>query len=305
MFIFRRTLVALPVCFFVLVVTFAMLQLVPGNAVDVIAGPQTTPEVAAQLKHELGLDQPLPVQFVDYVKNVLHGNLGTSFVQGESVSTIIGQHLPYTLELVFAGVLLGFLCAVPLGFAGALSQIRRRHPGIGFAVFTTGLAATPDFLLGTLLALVFAVYLGVLPVAGADGLHSLILPAVALAIPVAGVQSRVVRTSVLETLAKPYVRTLRAAGLAERRILLRTVLPNSMIPVITVLSVDFGRLLAGALIVENVFAWPGLGTTIFQSISSRDLPAVQGEILVLALLVIFVNLVVDVLYRVLDPRITV
>jgi ABC-type dipeptide/oligopeptide/nickel transport system permease component len=299
----QRLLVAIPVAFAVLVVSFAMLRLVPGDPVDVIAGATMTPEVAAELKRELGLERPLPVQFFEYVGKVLHGDLGTSFVSKEKVSTIVADHLPYTLELTAAGVLAGFLLALPIGLVGAVRHARGRGHGVGFAIGTTALAATPDFLLGTILATVFAVQLRWLPVAGAHGAQSIVLPALALGIPLAGVQARLIRSSVSDVLNRPFVRTLRAAGVPERRLFARDVLPNAAIPVITLLSVEFGRLLGGALIVENVFAWPGLGTTIFNSISNRDLPAVQGELLVLALVILGVNLVVDVVYRVIDPRI--
>ena len=302
-FVARRVVVALPVAFAVLVVTFAMLRLVPGDPVDVMAGSTMTPQVAAELKQELGLDKPLPRQFFDYVDHVLHGNLGTSFVTHEKVTSIVAEHLPYTLELTGVGVAVGLLLSLPLGMLAALRQTRRRRSGVSFAVATTAFAATPDFLLATVLAAVFAVYVHWFPVAGAQGWRSIVLPALALGIPLAGIQARVVRSSVLDVVGRPFVRTLRAAGVRERRLLFRSVLPNASIPVVTVLSVEFGRLLAGALVVENVFNWPGLGTTIFNSISNRDLPAVQGEILVLALIILGINLLVDVLYRLIDPRI--
>lgn len=288
----------------VLVVTFAMLQLVPGNVVNVITGPSTPPSVARQLAHELGLDRPLPVQFWNYVTGLLHGQLGTSYVSQQPVSQIIGEHLPATLELTGLGVLIGVTLAIPLGmFAAMRSYAKGRNSGLGFTFSMTICASTPDFLLGTILAFLFAVTLQLFPVAGDTSWDSIILPALALGIPLAGIQSRVVRASTLTALSQPFGRTLRAAGVSERRVLLASVLPNASIPLITLLSVDFGRLLAGALVVENVFAWPGLGTVIFDSINNRDIPAVQSEILVLAAIIVLVNLVVDILYRVIDPRI--
>jgi ABC-type dipeptide/oligopeptide/nickel transport system permease component len=301
--IVRRVLVSIPVAFAVLVITFAMIRLVPGGPVDVIAGTTITPEVAAELKQELGLDKPLPTQFFDYVDHVLHGNLGTSFVTREPVSQIVEEHLPYTLELTGLGLLIGIVLALPLGIFAAIRHSAQRGSGLGFILGTTTMAATPDFLLGTILAAVFAVNLRWLPVAGAHGWKSIILPALALGLPLAGIQARVVRSSVSDQINRQFVRTLRAAGVRERRLMLRNVLPNASIPVLTLLTVEFGRLLGGALVVENVFAWPGLGTEIFNSISNRDLPAVQGELLVLALVILGTNLVVDVLYRVIDPRI--
>jgi ABC-type dipeptide/oligopeptide/nickel transport system permease component len=302
-FAVRRVLVTVPAAFAVLVITFAMIRLVPGDPVQVIAGTNLDPQVAAQLREQLGLNRPVLVQFFDYAWNVLRGNLGTSYLTQQPVTQIIAERLPYTLMLTAAGVAVGLLLAVPIGVFTALRDSRRRGTGLTFTAATTLFVATPDFLLATVLVTAFAVYLRVFPVAGADSWRSIVLPALALGIPLAGIQARVVRASVLDVVGRPFVRTLRAAGVPGHRLLLRNVLPNASIPVVTLLSVEFGRLLAGALIVENIFAWPGLGTTIFDSIGRRDLPAVQGEILVVALLILGINLVIDIVYRLIDPRI--
>ncbi|GAA2638369.1 glutathione ABC transporter permease GsiC [Dactylosporangium fulvum] len=303
-FVARRVLLTVPAALAVLVITFAMIRLVPGDPVTVIAGTNLDPQVAADLRRQLGLDDPLRVQFLDYVGNVLRGDLGTSFLTHRPVTEIVAERLPYTLMLTVAGVLTGLLLSVPIGVASALRDARKRRTGVSFTAITTLFVATPDFLLGTVLVSVLAVYLQVFPVAGAQSWDSIVLPALALGIPLAGIQARVIRTSVLDVATRPFVRTLRAAGVPERRLLARNVLPNASIPVVTLLSVEFGRLLAGALIVENIFAWPGLGTVIFDSIGRRDLPAVQGEILVVALLILGINLVIDVIYRLIDPRIS-
>ncbi len=299
----RRVLVAVPAVLAVLVITFAMIRLVPGDPVQVIAGTNLDPQVAAELRVQLGLDEPLPVQFFDYLSNVLRGDLGTSFITRQAVTDIVAERLPYTLMLTAAGVIAGLLFSLPIGIISALRDARRRRSGLTFTTATTMFVATPDFLLGTVLATLFAVYLQIFPVAGAESWHAIVLPALALGIPLAGIQARVIRASVLDVLNRPFVRTLRAVGVPRRRLLARNVLPNASIPVITLLSVEFGRLLAGALIVENIFSWPGLGTTIFDSIGRRDLPAVQGEILVVALLILAINLIIDILYRIIDPRI--
>jgi peptide/nickel transport system permease protein/oligopeptide transport system permease protein len=196
----------------------------------------------------------------------------------------------------------GLALGLPLGIAAALRGRRRSGQSPGFLIGTTLLVATPEFLLATALVFVFAVSFRLLPVAGLAGPQSILLPALALGIPLAGIQARVVRASVLDALQRDYVRTLIAAGVPERRVIWRNVLRNAAIPIVTLLGVEFGRLLGGALIVENIFAWPGLGTVMFDSISRRDIPAVQGEILVVAMIILLVNLIVDILYRIIDPR---
>ncbi|MEV4136993.1 ABC transporter permease [Dactylosporangium sp. NPDC049742] len=302
-FVARRVLVTVPAALAVLVITFAMIRLVPGDPVQVIAGTNLDPQVAEELREQLGLNDPLLVQFFTYLGNVLHGDLGTSFLTRQPVADVVAERLPNTLMLTAAGVLAGLLLSLPIGIASALRDAKRRRAGLSFTTVTTMLVATPDFLLATVLATVFAVYLQIFPVAGAESWTSIVLPALALGIPLAGIQARVVRASVLDAVGRPFVRTLRAVGVPQRRLLTRNVLPNASIPVVTLLSVEFGRLLAGALIVENIFSWPGLGTTIFDSIGRRDLPAVQGEILVVALLILGINLFIDVVYRIIDPRI--
>jgi ABC-type dipeptide/oligopeptide/nickel transport system permease component len=299
----RRVLVTVPAVLAVLVITFAMIRLVPGDPVQVIAGTNLDPQVAAQLREQLGLNDPLPVQFLDYLRNVLQGDLGTSFITRRPVTEIIAERLPYTLMLTAAGSAAGLLLSLPIGIISALRDAKRRRSGLTFTAATTMFVATPDFLLGTVLASLFAVYFQFFPVAGAESWTSIVLPALALGIPLAGIQARVIRAGVLDVLSRPFVRTLRAVGVPWRRLLTRNVMPNASIPVITLLSVEFGRLLAGALIVENIFSWPGLGTTIFDSIGRRDLPAVQGEILVVALLILGINLIIDIVYRLIDPRI--
>ncbi|GAA1737993.1 ABC transporter permease [Luedemannella helvata] len=299
----RRVLVTVPAALAVLLITFAMIRLVPGDPVQVIAGTNLDPQVAEELREQLGLNDPLPVQFFDYLGQVLRGDLGTSFLTHQPVTTIVAERLPLTLLLTAAGVGVGLMLSLPIGIITALRHSRRRSTGLTFTAATTMLVATPDFLLGTVLVSVLAVYVQIFPVAGADGWTSLVLPALALGIPLAGIQARVVRTSVLDVLNRPFVRTLRAVGIPQRRLVARNVLPNASIPVLSLLSVEFGRLLAGALIVENIFSWPGLGTVIFDSIGRRDLPAVQGEILVVALLILAINLVMDIVYRIVDPRI--
>jgi peptide/nickel transport system permease protein len=300
----RRAAAALPAFLFVILVTFLIIHLVPGDPVDMILGDvPRDPAIVLRLRSELGLSDPLPTQLFRYLGNVLQGNLGHSYQSSRPVTSIVSERLPYTLLLAFAGVALGFLLGLPIGVWAAIRGARARRSEVGFNLVTSGLVATPDFLLATVLAFVFAVWLGVLPVAGADeGPRSLILPALALAIPLAGLQARVVNASLADVLQQDFVRTLRAVGIRERRLMIRNVLRNAMVPIIALLGVEFARLLGGTLIVENVFAWPGMGTVMFSSITNRDLPAVQGEILTIALVIIITNFLVDLLTRVIDPR---
>jgi ABC-type dipeptide/oligopeptide/nickel transport system permease component len=302
LFVLRRSLSAIPVAIAVIAVTFGILHLIPGDPVETIMGTESDPAVKALLREQLGLNDPLPVQFLRYVGDVVQGDLGRSFVARRPVADIVEERLKATLLLALAGVGAGLAIGLPLGVAAALRAHRRRGRSPAFLVGTTLLVATPEFLLATALVFVFAVSFRLLPVAGLEGPQSIILPALALGIPLAGVQARVVRASVLDALQRDYVRTLIAAGVPEHRVIWRNVLRNAAIPIVTLLSVEFGRLLGGALIVENIFAWPGLGTVMFDSISRRDIPAVQGEILVVAMVILMVNLGVDILYRIIDPR---
>ena len=299
----RRVLASISVLFLVIVASFAILHLVPGDHVEVILAATPHDQAASdRLRQALGLNDSLPVQLGRYVANVVQGNLGTSYVSQQPVSLIVAERLPYTLVLAGCGVLVGLVVGLPFGLVAAVRGSRVRRSDVRFNLATSALISTPDFLLATALAFVFAVWLGILPVAGAGGPESLVLPALALGIPLAGVQARVVKAALGDVFQQDFVRTLRSAGIRERRLVLRNVLRNALVPVVALLGVEFARLLGGTLIVENVFAWPGMGTVIFTSITERDLPAVQGEILALAVVIVLVNFGVDVLTRLIDPR---
>jgi peptide/nickel transport system permease protein len=299
----RRALAAISVLLLVIVASFAILHLVPGDPVEVILGGTPHDQASSdRLREALGLNDSLPVQLVRYVAHVLQGDLGRSYVSQVPVAGIVAERLPYTVVLAISGVLVGLIVGVPLGLLAAVRRTHRRRGEVGFNLLTSALISTPDFLLATALAFVFAVSLGLLPVAGAAGPESLILPALALGIPLAGVQARVVKAALGDVLQQDFVRTLRSAGIRERRLIVRNVLRNALVPVVALLGVEFARLLGGTLIVENVFAWPGIGTVLFSSITRRDLPAVQGEILSIAVLIVFINFGVDLLTRFVDPR---
>jgi len=305
-FALRRALAIVPVVLAVIATTFAILHLVPGDPVIVIMGLDADPQRIAEAREALGLDQPLVTQFFNYLGAVLTGDLGTSFFTRQPVLELVLEKLPQTLQLAVAGIGMALVISTPLGVIAAAREHRRgRKSGgqTGFTMWTSILVATPDFLIGTILVYLFAVRFRWFPVAGSEGLKSIVLPALALGMSLAGIQARVVRASILEVIDSPFVRTLRASGVPARRIHARHVLMNASIPVLTLLSVEFGRLLAGALIVENIFARPGLGTLIVDSISRRDLPAIQGEILIIALIIVAVNMTMDVIATAIDPRV--
>jgi peptide/nickel transport system permease protein len=255
----------------------------------------------ARLRHELKLDLPIMEQYKTYLIGLYHGNLGMSFRDQQPVAASIKARYPATLELAVAALILSLFFAIP---AGVLSAIRQRR----FADRALGLVSLlgvslPNFALGPLLILLFSIMLGLLPVSGRNGLSHLILPASTLGLGLAAMTMRMVRGSMLEEIHQDYVRTARAKGLKERTVLFKHALRNGLIPVITILGLQMGSLLAGAIITETIFSWPGLGRLTIQAINSRDYPLAQGCILTISLTYIFVNLVTDLMYSVVDPRI--
>lgn len=295
-----------PVVLAVIAITFGILHLVPGDPVQVIMGADADPQRITEARQALGLDDPIIEQFTSYLGSTLQGDLGTSFFSRQPVLELVTERLPQTLQLALAGIGMALLISTPLGVYAAMREHRKgRRAGdqTTFTMWTSVLVATPDFLMGTLLVYLFGVRFRWFPVAGSDGFSSIILPALALGLSLAGIQARVVRASILSVIDSPFVRTLRATGINERRVYVRHIFRNASIPVLTLLTVEFGRLLAGALIVENIFARPGLGTLIVDSISRRDLPAIQGEILIIALIIVVVNAAMDVLATAIDPRV--
>ncbi len=310
-FTLRRVLQAIPVLFLSTFGVFLLLHLVPGDPALMLAGSDATPEAVAAVRHEMGLDQPLPVQYGIWFGNALQGNLGRSYINKLPVSTLIAQRLPATLELGIAGLILMVVIAIPTGVLAAVNQ---RGPADWLvSSFNAFAIAIPNFWFGILAIILFALVLGWLPPGGQEdilshpvtGLRFLILPAVTLALNQAAVLSRFVKASVLEVLYEDYVRTARSKGLRERLILQRHVLRSALVPVATVLGMQIGRLFGGAVIIESVFAWPGVGRLIVTSLNNRDYTVVQGVLLLLVVAFIFVNLATDIAYGYLDPRIRV
>lgn len=308
-FIVRRVLQAIPVVFLASVGVFLLLHLLPGDPAQMLAGSDTSPETLEAIRQDLGLNEPLPVQYLVWLEHVLRGDLGKSIFSKIPVSTLMWQRLPATLELAVAGEILTILIGIPLGVIAAVTQRSRVDMGIT-SVISLGLAI-PNFWLGILLIILFAVVLGWMPPGGRGdfskdpltALKFIALPAITLALPAAMNLSRLTKASVLDVLYEDYVRTARAKGLSHRFVVVKHVLRNALIPVITAVGLEFGRLLGGAIIVESVFTWPGLGTLMLTSIGNRDYVIVQAGLLLLVVIFIVVNLLTDIAYGFLDPRI--
>ena len=280
---------------------FLLLHLVPGDPVAVMLGEGAEAAEAERLRAELGLDRPLAEQYGRYLAGLARGDLGASLHFRRPVAALLGETLPATLELALAAMAAAIAVALPLGM---LAASRRGRPADRLArAFALVGVSMPSFWLGPLLILLFSIALGWLPVSGRSGPASLVLPAVTLGLGLAALLTRMVRTAVAEELARPYVTTALAKGLSRRTALWRHALPNALIPVVTVLGLQFGSLLTGAILTETIFAWPGLGRLLIQAIRLRDYPLVQGSVLLIAGIYLVVNLATDLLYARLDPRV--
>ena len=299
----RRLVLAIPTVLFTSLVVFLMLYLIPGDPASIYVGENTaTPERLDQIRHSMGLDRPLYVQYIDFVWRALHGDLGRSLQTSRPVLDEIAARLPSTVQLAVAAMAIGILLGVSLGLLAGLFQ-NRFIDTLAMLIAIFGISI-PVFWLGLLLIMLFAVRLHVLPATSSDASFAgLVLPACSLALLSAAALARLVRSSVLEVLRQEYVTTARAKGLRRVGIVARHIAPNALIPVITVMGLQFGSLLSGAVITETIFARPGLGKLVVDSIQNKDLPVVQGVILVLALIYILMNLLVDLSYAVIDPRI--
>lgn len=300
----KQLVLVLPVIWAVVTLVFLLIHIVPGDPVRNALGENSREEQVNELKHRLGLDLPLSQQYFNYWRGVLRGDLGVSLVnpQDHVLEKIIVRY-PATIELALAGLVVAILIAIPLGVTAGTNQ-GKFLDNLASVVALLGIS-TPGFVLGPLMIYLFAIKLDLLPVSGRYGLEYLILPAVTLGAALAAILTRMVRSSVIEELNEDYVRTARAKGLSERQVIYKHVLKNGLIPVVTVIGLQFGVLLAGAIITEVIFSWPGLGRLTIDAINSRDYPMVQGCILMIALTYIIANLLTDFAYRLLDPRIKV
>ncbi len=287
--------------FGVVTLVFSLIHLVPGDPAQSMLGEGATQADINRLRHQLGLDAPLTTQYVSYLRGIAHGDLGQSFRTGAPVVSQIAERIPATAQLAAAAMLVAVCLAVPLGVLAAI----RRGTWVDESAMAVALAgiAMPNFWLGPLLAIVFAVELGWLPVSGRGTLAHLVLPAITLGAALAAILARMTRASVLDELRELYVLAARARGASRARAILRHAFRNSLVPVVTVLGLQLGSVLTGSVITETIFAWPGVGRLLIQSINARDYPMVQGCILLIAVTYVAMNLLTDVVYGYLDPRI--
>jgi peptide/nickel transport system permease protein len=300
-FLARRLLLTIPVFFGVATVVFLLIHLIPGDPVQAMLGESAAPADIAVLRGRLGLDRPLIAQYGAFLEGLATGDLGTSLRTNQTVVSVLAERLPATVELAAAAMLVALVFALPIGtLAAARAGTRLDHMTMTAALVGISM---PNFWLGPLLAIVFSIVLGWLPVSGRGTPAHLILPAVTLAAPLAAVLARMTRASVLEELRELYVLAARARGVSRARAVLRHAFRNSLVPIVTLLGLQLGGLLTGAVITETIFAWPGVGRLLIQSIGFRDYPMVQGCILLIAVMYVSLNLFADLLYGMLDPRI--
>lgn len=296
-----RLLYALPVIWLVVSLVFLLIHLVPGDPIQQMLGEGAPAADIQAARHAYGLDAPLGQQYLHYWKGVLRGDLGPSLRYNQNVSRLIAQRYPYTLQLTVAALLVAIVLSIPAGVRSA--QRRNRWDDRALSVISLLGLSFPNFALGPVLILFFAVNLGWLPVSGSGSFAHLVLPAITMGSALAAILTRMVRTSMLEELGQDYIRTARAKGLSERTVVYRHALRNAMIPIITVLGLQFGALLAGAIVTETIFSWPGIGRLTIQAISNRDYYLVQGCILAIGLTYVAVNFLTDLLYSAVNPRI--
>jgi peptide/nickel transport system permease protein len=300
-YLVRRIIALIPVALGVATLTFALIHLVPGDPVLAMLGDFAAPADVAQMRHELKLDLPLWQQYLYFLSGIVRGDLGESISQHEPVARLIRERFPATLELAFAGLFVAILLAFPLGMiAGANPGGAADVSAMGFAILGI---SVPHLYLGPLLIIVFLLDLGWFPLTGRGGLSHLVLPAVTLGTALAAIIARMLRQSLVQVLETDYIRTARSKGLSRAAAVLRHGLRNALTPVVTLLGLQAGALLTGSIVVEMIFSWPGLGRLMITAINSRDYPLVEGCVLVFSLSYVVVNMLTDLVYSVVDPRI--
>ena len=300
-YISLRLLFAFPALWLIVTMVFLLAHIVPGDPVQQMLGEGARLDDLREMRHALGLDVPVPVQYERYLAGVLHGNLGESFRFQQPVASLVLSHFPATLELAFVALLVCAAIGIPAGILAAARRGEAADHAIG--VLTLLGLSVPNFALGPVLILIFSVLIGWLPVSGRGGISHLVLPAITLGAALAAILTRMVRTAVIEQLSSDYVRTARAKGLSEPAVLFRHAFRNALTPILTILGLQFGTLLAGAIVTETIFSWPGVGRLAVQAIESRDYPLLQGCILLIAVSYVVVNLATDLVYAVVDPRV--
>jgi ABC-type dipeptide/oligopeptide/nickel transport system permease component len=300
-YISLRLLFALPALWLIVTLVFLLVHIVPGDPVQQMLGEGARAGDLRQLRHALGLDVPISTQYKHYLAGVVRGDLGDSFRFQQPVTRVILAHYPATLELAIVALLVCAAIGIPTGLLAAARRGTSTDHAVG--LFTLFGLSVPNFALGPVLILVFSVFLGWLPVSGRGGPSHLILPAITLGAALAAILTRMVRSSVIEELSSDYVRTARAKGLSPSAVLFRHAFRNALIPILTILGLQFGTLLAGTIVTETIFSWPGIGRLAVQAIGSRDYPLLQGCILLIAFSYVIVNLLTDVLCALVDPRV--
>ena len=300
-YVAKRLIMGVGIVIFVSVLVFAIMQAMPGDPIDLMVDTRVSPERVAELKAQWGLDEPPIVQYFVWLGNILQGDFGMSVSMKQNVSDLILQRLPYTLMLTGAALLIEYLIAIPLGLWAAVKKDKAVDKSL--TVGTIVLWSMPQFWLGVLFMLIFAIWLGVLPLSGWSGPSSLILPALTLALPTLAQIFRLTRSEVLDVMRERYVMTARAKGIEGRKVLIRHVLRNALIPVTVMFFLSLPWLIGGAVVVENVFAWPGMGQMLWRAISKQDFMVVQGVIFVITVLTVICNLIGDIISGILDPRI--
>jgi peptide/nickel transport system permease protein len=300
-FFVRRLAILIPTVLGAVTLVFFFLHMIPGDPVEVMLGEMAQQADKEQLREELGLNLPLHIQYGRFIAGVFKGDLGDSFFYRRPVMQVIAERAPATVELALAAFLVAGLIAIPLGIIAALREgTAVDNASVLFSLLGVSM---PNFWLGPLLIILFSITLGWFPVSGRGGVGSLVLPAITLGTALAAILSRMTRASLLERLGEDYLTVARAKGLPEWKVILKHALRNALIPVITVMGLQFGALLSGAIITENVFSWPGIGTLLINAIAARDYPLVQGCILFITLSYVLVNLLTDLIYGLVDPRI--
>lgn len=296
-----RIVSAMAVMLGVSMIVFFFIHFIPGDPVEVILGETARQVDREALRQALGLNQPLMTQWLNYMAGLLQGDLGTSLYSRQAVTELILQRLPASVELSIAAILVGIMLAVPLGMWSAM------HKGKLWDMVTSSFMlfgiAIPNFVFGPVLVLVFSLWLGWFPVSGRDGFLSLVLPAITLGTVMAAILARMLRSSLLEVMSEDYIRSARARGFSPMRVMFRHALRNAMLPMITLLGLQLGGLLAGAVITETVFDWPGIGRLTVEAIQRRDYPLLQGCILFISAVYVSVNMLTDIVYQQIDPRI--
>ena len=300
-FAVKRLIMGIAIVLFVSVIVFAIMQAMPGDPIDLMVDTRVSEERVAELKAQWGLDKPAIVQYFYWLGNILQGDFGMSVSMKQNVGDLIMQRLPYTLMLTGAALLIEYLIAIPLGLLAAVKKDRLTDKAL--TVGTIVLWAMPQFWLGVLLMFIFSITLGVLPLSGYSGFASLILPAFTLALPTLAQIFRLTRSEVLDVMRERYVMTANAKGLSSKKVLIKHILRNALIPVTVMFFLSLPWLIGGAVVVENVFAWPGMGQLLWKAISKQDFMVVQGIIFVITILTVICNLIGDIISGILDPRI--